>query len=1236
MSKKYPVIACLILIIAAAAINACKPAVRPGAGLEAGFAAPPDEARPWVYWFWQNGNINREGITADLEAMKRAGIGGVIVFETDQGTPLGPVDFAGTEWRALFKFACSEAARLGLEVNMNNDAGWCGSGGPWITPEISTQKLVWTETAVKGPKRFEGVLPEPEKIAGYYRDIRVLAFPTPAGQARIDHIAYKAVELPTDFHYMGRASLLPTRAEWPEVPAGEAIAAKGILDLTERMGPDGRIAWDAPEGAWTILRFGHTSTGKENLPAPASGRGLECDKMAREGIEAHFAGLVGKLADELGPLVGKTFVSTHIDSWETGSQNWTKSLPDEFRKRRGYDLAPFLPVMTGRIVDGRGVSERFLWDLRQTISEMVLDNYAGRFRELASARGMRLSIEGYTSGPMDELAYGGRADEPMGEFWPWWFRSGGPYGFGFTCTEMTSAGHIYGRNIIGAEAFTSTEEERWQSHPATIKEIGDWAFSEGINRFVVHRYAMQPWLQVSPGVSMGPWGLHYERTQSWWNLSTAWHEYLARCQYLLRQGLFTADVCYLGAEGSPQSIGVQKRFFARASDNRDEPRDRTGYNFDLCPPDALLARASVKDGRIAFPDGMSYRLLVLPQIETITPGLLTKVKELVEAGATVVGPKPVASPSLGGYPACDEEVKRLADEMWGTGEPPAGMTERRVGQGRIFWSAELQRRSGPTPTPREALGQARWIWYPQGNPAVAVPPGSRFFRRFIKIDPGRTVASARLRMRGEEASTCWINGRKAGECHNFHRYEDVDIAPFLGPETNLVAVEAENRGETPSPAGLIGRITIRYTDGAIEDIYTDREWECAATAPENWTTDPGAGKKWAAARDAGPLGIAPWGELAPTFVEIELFPEEDIIAEVMDELGVRPDFDYEAASGTRSLRYTHRAMPGMDIYFVANKLPRAEQAVCAFRVEGKRPELWHPATGRIERPALYEEVDGMMRLPISFDPAGSVFVVFREDAGPGGKRLVSVARDGREIVSTTRPVAEPADEMTLDRNGRLAARSDKGGTLALKYSDGSEKTIEVEEPPPAMEIPGPWDVSFSSGGGAPDKAVFDSLVSWSDHPDKGIQFYSGEAVYTKAFPVPGDRIVKNTRLILDLGRVEVMAGVKLNGKDLGILWKPPYRVDVTQAIRPGNNVLEVKVASLLINRQIGDEFLPEDSDRNPDGTLKAWPEWLLQGKPSPTGRFTFTSWRLWSKDEALKPSGLIGPVVIRTQAETIK
>ncbi|MGB2754187.1 MAG: glycosyl hydrolase [Phycisphaerae bacterium] len=494
-----------VLSLGLCALLSATVAVATGEDLDKGFLSPPDSARPWVYWFWLNGNITREGITADLEAMKRAGIGGVLIMEVNQGTPKGPVAFMSPDWRELFKHVVAEASRLGLEVNMNNDAGWNGSGGPWIKPEQSMQKIVWSETNIEGPKRFEDALPQPQANHSFYRDIAVLAFPTP-GAFRIAEIQSKAL--------FNRRNVPP--AAETRLPPEMVIDHTRLTDLSARMDKDGRLAWDVPAGKWTVLRLGHTTTGAMNAPSPDSGRGLECDKLAKEGIEAHFAGMMGKLIDDVGPAAGKALAATHIDSWEIGTQNWTPRMREEFQKRRGYDPLRYLPAVTGRVVDSLEASERFLWDLRQTVSDLLVENYAGHLATLAQQHGLRLSIEAY-GGPCDDMTYAGRADEPMCEFWI----HGGAFE---TCKEMASAAHTYGKRIVGAEAFTANRWERWLQHPATLKALGDRVLCEGVNRFVFHRYAMQPWLNYRPGMTMGKWGLHYERTQTWWEQTLPWHE----------------------------------------------------------------------------------------------------------------------------------------------------------------------------------------------------------------------------------------------------------------------------------------------------------------------------------------------------------------------------------------------------------------------------------------------------------------------------------------------------------------------------------------------------------------------------------------------------------------------------------------------------------------------------------------------------------------------------------------
>ena len=283
---------------------------------------------------------------------------------------------------------------------------------------------------------------------------------------------------------------------------------------------------------------------------------------------------------------------------------------------------------------------------------------------------------------------------------------------------MASAAHVYGKPILGAEAFTATDDEKWQGHPGIIKDLGDWAFCEGINRFVFHRYALQPWRDRAPGMSMGPWGLHYERTQTWWEQSRAWHEYLARCQFLLQQGLFVADICYL----QPGRLA--------AGDSRRRPRrdraarPRRGYNFDGCTPEVVLTRMTVKDGRLVLPDGMSYRVLVLPQVETMTPRLLRKIKELVEAGATVVAPSP---PQKSPEPERTTRPATRRSRRWppscGAARPaPAEVTERARGQRPDHLGRRVEPDDcGEAYAERPHLGSAQWIWYHGRQPGRRRP-----------------------------------------------------------------------------------------------------------------------------------------------------------------------------------------------------------------------------------------------------------------------------------------------------------------------------------------------------------------------------------------------------------------------------------------------------------------------------------------------------------------------------------
>ncbi|MBC7773124.1 MAG: hypothetical protein H7210_11550, partial [Pyrinomonadaceae bacterium] len=626
--------------------------------LDQAFRDPPAEARPHTWWHWMNGNITREGITADLESMKQIGLGGAQIFNVSESIPLGPIAYNSDEWRGLVKFAATEANRLGLELCIHNCAGWSSSGGPWVTPEFAMQALTISETKAPGSSHFSGVLAQPPVKEKFYRDIVVLAFPTPKDdKTRIADIGAKALR---EYRYGQQ----PAMDVFPDVAI---VKLASVVDLTAKMNPDGKLEWDAPaaEGGWTILRIGHTPTGAVNAPSPDSGRGLEVDKMSREAFDAYWAGGMAPLIRELGPLAGKTLNNCLVDSYEVGCQNWTPKFREEFKARRGYDPLLYLPVMTGRVIESGETSERFLWDLRRTVGDLFSDNYFSYFAQKCKENGLLSSIEPY-DGPFECHQAARDADIVMGEFW-----ANGS--MNESCRLAASVGHTYGKKFIGAEAFTAFPEiGKWMNHPGSLKGIGDLMYAAGINRYIIHRYAHQPWKNVNPGMTMGQWGTHFERTTTWWEQGAAWITYLARCQAMLQQGTFVADVLYFAGESSPNGSPY------------DAELKSNGYNSDACGTDVLLNRTSVKDGRIILKDGMSYRMLVLPDTTFMTLKLAQKVRDLVKGGATVIGPRPTASPTTGGGPGSTREVSTIGAEVWGDCDGKS-ITQHAFGKGRVLW-----------------------------------------------------------------------------------------------------------------------------------------------------------------------------------------------------------------------------------------------------------------------------------------------------------------------------------------------------------------------------------------------------------------------------------------------------------------------------------------------------------------------------------------------------------------------
>ena len=666
-------------------------AIVSAADLEEGFRSPPDTALPWVYWINMDGHLTKEGITADFEAMKKVGIGGMIHMDVDVGVPRGKEPFMGEQWQGNFTHAVLECERLGLEFTTITGPGWTGTGGPWIEAEDSMQHLVPVSVNAQGPGKFDQILPLPQpRISGYHRkqtpqmqrslaefyeDVAVYAFPR--RDPVIQDIDEKALFIRNPYtSKKGVRPHLPSPVSHAAAEPSTVIDPKEIIDLTEQLQSDGRLEWDVPAGEWTILRMGRRSTGANTRPAPAAGLGFESNKFDKDALETHFKAYFDPLLKRIGPRPRDRttgFTGLDADSWEMSSQNWTPGFREAFKKRRGYDPWPYFPAYSGRVIGSREITERFLWDVRMTCQELLFDNHIKPMKRLCHERGLKLSIEPYDMNPTVDLDLGSFADIPMGEFWHNHFKSA------WSCIEATSIGHIMGKPIVAAEAFTAVRTY-WRETPWTLKDQTDWAFAVGINRFVIVTFAHQPWQDRAPGMMFSFYGLHWERTQTFWPLLTGYHQYLARCSYMLQQGVTVSDILYLTPEGAPHVFRAPD---SALHDARGWLPDKKGYGFDGCSPRILMNRAEVKDGQIVFPGGSSYRLLVLPNYETMTPQLLARIRDLVKAGATVMDSPPAKSPSLSNYPECDKVLSRLVEELWGGGKS-ISQPWRVYGQGRIY------------------------------------------------------------------------------------------------------------------------------------------------------------------------------------------------------------------------------------------------------------------------------------------------------------------------------------------------------------------------------------------------------------------------------------------------------------------------------------------------------------------------------------------------------------------------
>ncbi len=618
--------------------------------LSAEFVNPPLSSRPGAFWCWLNGNMTTTSITRDLEAMKskgmnRAEIWDVAAVKNPSFIPAG-AEFLGDESVSLIKHAIAEGKRLKMSIGIVASSGW-NAGGSWVTPDWASKNLYFSKVDVAGPKVLSIDLPFPKFPEGcpmkdqqtpvFYKDVSVLAVPYDE-KMKINDLAQ-------------------------------------VKSLTPFF-KNGKLEWNVPEGKWTILRFVCSNNGQRLIVPSPNSNGLFIDFFDPNATIRHLKYFMGRLGvtPENSAEAGLGYFE--FDSMELAEGTpWTDLFPSIFKERRGYDLERYLPVLAGW--DISNCSDRFLYDFKETVSDqLIYSHYQTGTAFLKKYHAELVSESGgpgppvWETCPVDALKALGTVTVPRGEFWI-------QHRNMFLIKEVSSAAHIYGKKIVDAESFTTWR--RWKDSPFAMKKIVDRAFCEGLNNITFHTFASTNPEDGLPGRTYHA-GYDMNPGTTWWSKSKPFMDYLSRCSYLLRQGLFVADACYYYGDQTPN-------FFPFFHDVPEKPRLKglgNGYDFDVVNTDIILNRMSVKDGRLVLPDGMSYSILMLPDQVQMTMEVLEKIMALVKAGATVVGPRPATVPGLKDWEKKNSTLNRLAAELWGASDGQK-IFEHTYGKGKIIW-----------------------------------------------------------------------------------------------------------------------------------------------------------------------------------------------------------------------------------------------------------------------------------------------------------------------------------------------------------------------------------------------------------------------------------------------------------------------------------------------------------------------------------------------------------------------
>lgn len=687
--------------------------------LDSLFRMPPQEAKPIMIWQWMDGVVSEEGITCDLEAYRDAGIGGVQQFQVGgklQGVIRDTTNAIGSEsWKHLMRHAIKECARLGLSFGTHNCPGWSSSASPEVKPEDSMQKLVWTDTIADGGKTLKLNLrrPQIDPRWNYYRDIALLA-----------------------------------------MPADSLVRQNDIIDLT------GCTEWKPTGGKWRIIRFGHTTNGQTNVnTAPYGGVGLECDKMSLEAVRKYWRGYPTMLLGLVKEEDGRTFQRIEIDSYEAGPQSWTPLMPQEFVKRRGYNLLTWLPVLAGLTVESEEKSKAFKHDWNETITDLFAECYYGEMGRMArQIPGMNLLIQPYGK-PLNTWKV---AQQPgnllCAEFWTrpnWGWQS---------IPSVVSSAHRLNRNLIYGEGFTCWPLSAWQDDPQSLKPIADHAFCAGINAIMLHAGAQNPWPNVKPGMTFGKWGTQFTPGQTWWASGGAklFFQYLSRCQALLQAGYYID--CYTDAQKSVLTDCDSVMWIHRRSDNTD-------FYFIVNAQDkqdtvCVTVNVSKRIPELWYPDKGTMR--EAPYWKST--GKQTQVRLVMNPRESVflVLRKPTHSSGTTLYiPPLQVIATKNISKEWRISFPPG-------------WGA-----------PEQLVKDSLCSWTEETNSGVRYFSGTARYKRLIKIDRiskqyryildlGEVKNLARVFVNGKEVDHLW---KKPFRC---------DITDYIHPQTNTLEIDVTN------------------------------------------------------------------------------------------------------------------------------------------------------------------------------------------------------------------------------------------------------------------------------------------------------------------------------------------------------------------------------------------------------------------------------------------------------------